>query len=247
MKDILEMNKEELLTLNPADIRCDLTAEEVLHIATSLDAFWSYDYEAVKQGRVGLHAILKSGLHSDGFFVSRILLKPWNILYIMAAQIVMRLRETHVTEPDYVAGVPDGATELGKTVAWMLGAKLAEMEKIEGKIYLETPIQEGKSLLLIEDFCTRGTGFQEAVRVAANNFPNWPIRIVPFDPVIINRGGLEKITMEVFGEFRILPVVEKRINDWDALSCPLCAIGSKPIKPKATDENWRLITNSQKG
>ena len=243
--EILKMGRPELLNLEPKDIylRRPLTPEEVVHMAKTLGAFWTYDYEAAKRGRVGMHAILKSGLHSDGFFVSRIMLQPWNILYAMAQQIVMRLQAANLPKPDYVAGIPDGATKLGDEVTWILGSKPARMEKVDSRIYLISPLKTDCSLLFIEDFCTRGTGFTEAVRAVKENHPS--VHILPYDPVIINRGGLEEIVVEGIGIFKIMAVVENRINDWEPVDCPLCKLGSKPIKPKETEENWQAITTSQ--
>lgn len=241
--EILKMGRQELLSLDPKDVRRWLTPEEVVHMAKTLEAFWTYDYEAAKQGKVGLHARLKSERHSDGFFVSRIMLHPWNILYVMARQIVMRLQAAGVPKPDYVAGIPDGATELGEVVTWMLSSKPARMSKTDGRIYLDTPLETDCSLLLVEDFCTRGTGFTEAVRVVKENHPS--VYILPYDPVIINRGGLKEIVVEGVGIFKIVAVVENRIEDWEPAECPLCKLGSKPIKPKETEYNWQAITTSQ--
>lgn len=245
MNDILRMGKEEILALDPAAVSRLLTADEVVGMATVLGAFWKYDYEAAELGRVGMHALLKSGRHSDGFFVSKILLGPENIRCILSQQLVMRLRDTNVPTPNYVAGVPDGATVLGTTVAEMLGAREARMEKVDGRILLTTDIPEGATMLLVEDVCTRGTGFAEAVLQVRSRQPS--VKLLPYDPVILNRGGLQEIALEGIGTFRVLPVVERRIQDWDPTDyCPLCARGSTAIKPKATDENWLLLTTSQR-
>jgi hypothetical protein len=97
---------------------------------------------------------------------------------------------------------------------------------------------------LIEDFCTRGTGFKEAVKAVLENCPS--SKILPFDPVILNRGGLKAIDVPGVGAFTVLPVVEWRIEDWDPTEgCPLCRMGSTPIKPKETEANWQAITTSQ--
>lgn len=236
------MGKENLLALSPLDVSRSLTPEEVVHIATVLGAFWTYDYNAAEEGRVGMHALLKSGRHSDGFFVSRILLEPENIRLIISHQIAIRLLEAHIPRPDYVAGVPDGATKLGEDIALMLATQKAIMKKVKGHISLKTPIPSGKIVLLVEDFCTRGTGFKEAVLEVKRNQPK--TYIIRFDPVIINRGGLKNFSVN--GEiFSVLPVVERRIADWDATECPLCAKGSRAIKPKITDENWQMLIHSQ--
>ena len=122
MLKIIGMPKDALLGLCPDSLKRPgsiqlLTEEEVVYIAETLGAFWKYDYEAAKCGKVGLHAELKSLLHSDGFFISRILLEQPNIRTIMADQQVMRFNQLGIPRPDWVAGIPDGATELGKDLA----------------------------------------------------------------------------------------------------------------------------------
>jgi len=240
------MTRDELLDLRPEDVRGRLNAAEVVHIANTLGAFWHYDYEASKQGKVGLHALLKSGRHSDGFFVSKILLESSNIREIMAKQMVMRLSEVLLCDVDYVIGIPDGATSLGESVAKILGTKVATMEKKDGRLVLVTEIEQQSTVLFVEDFCTRGTGFRKAVLEVLSKEPT--ASILPFDTVILNRGGMVRVVVSDTLSCRVLPVVEKRVKDWAADTvdpCPLCVLGSTPIKPKATDENWRSITTSQ--
>jgi hypothetical protein len=242
--DILKMGKDELSSLQVGDVDRFLTPGEIEHMAKVLGTFWTYDYEAAAdRRRVGLHALLKSGLHSDAFFVSRIFLALENIRRIISAQMVMRIKEEGIPEPDYVVGIPDGATMLGEDIAEMLGAKKAEMRKADGRISMVTSLPPESLILLVEDFCTRGTGFTEAVMSVKETSPD--AHILRFNPVIINRGGLETISISGAGEFFIIPVVDRRVKDWDASECMLCAMGSKPIKPKATDENWLALINSQ--
>lgn len=244
--NILKMGKEELLSLDQNKINCSLFPNEVVHIAKVLGAFWTYDYESAEDGRVGMHALLKSGLHSDGFFISRILLAPENIRWIISTQMSMRIREVlpmRADTPAWIVGVPDGATRIGEDISRILGSRNADMRKTDGRISLVTQIGPDESILLVEDFCTRGTGFTEAVGVVKGSQPN--ARILPFNPVIINRGGLEQVSIKEFGSFKVLPVVEWKVKDWEPSECPLCKMGSTPIKPKATDENWYAITTSQ--
>lgn len=243
MPDILKLDREGILALAPADVDRLLTAEEVLHIATSLGAFWTYNYEALKAGKPGLHALLKSERHSDGFFVSKILLAPEDILRIIAAQMVMRLRQVLIGRPDYVIGIPDGATKLGAKVAQLLGVKVAEMKKEAGRLVLTSTLKPEDGILLVEDFCTRGTGFTEAVQRIIEH--QRAVALLRFNPVIINRGGLEVITIEGVGTFKVLSVVDRRIQDWEPSECPLCQAGSRAIKPKVSEESWYEITHSQ--
>ena len=250
MPEIIGMTKEELINLDPLGIDRGLSEEEIVYIAKTLDSYWEYDYQAADEGKVGMHAILKSERHSDGFFVSRIMLQYPDIRAIMADQLVLRfqaentLNQLMLPRPDWVAGIPDGATELGQDVAKALGVRTAEMKKEDGRIVLVSSIGPGEILLLIEDFCTRGTGFKEAVSDILFKQPK--VKFLPYEFVIINRGGLREIKVEGFDlPFRIVAAAEHRVNDWEPAECPLCKMGSKPIKPKATEENWRLITTSQ--
>ena len=240
------MNKEEIADLNP-DLFKDtlITVDEVFYIAKTLDAFWEYDYKAAEAGRAGKHALLKSGLHSDGFFISRIMLGYSNIRKIMAYQLAQRIRELPITILDGIGGIPDGATELGEEVAQILEIRIIKMVKEDGKISLVDKIEDGSEVMLIEDFCTRGTGFQETVRDVISKHPG--VLVVPYEPVIINRGGLKEVVVEGIGAFKIVSIAEKRIDDWDPkVYCKLCKdFGSVPIKPKATDGNWKDITTSQ--
>lgn len=245
MVTITGMTKSDLLKLDPKAVGC-LSEKDFLYMAQTLGALWQYNYSAAEKGRVGMHAILKSGLHSDAFFISRILLEPSNIRWFLAEQLVLRLKKEGVPKPDWIVGIPDGATKLGEDVAKILNAKNVKMKKENDKIMIVSPIDIEGSLLVIEDFCTRGTGFREVFEILSKQ-PK--ARLLRFEGVILNRGGLSYIHVDdrqlCRHFFKIVPVVEHKINDWQPEDCPLCRKGSTTIKPKATDENWRLITTSQ--
>lgn len=241
--NIIGMNKAGLLVLEPAKVDRLLIEQEMVYIATTLGSFWQFDYEAAKKGKVGMHAILKSERHSDGFFISKILLEPQNIRMIMANQQFLRLSQLEMPQPGWVAGIPDGATQLGIEVAKLVGAKTAEMCKKNGRIRMISEIPANELLLWVEDFSTAGTGLTEAVTDLSAQQPQ--VKMLPCYLVLINRGGLKEITIKGVGTFLIVPVVDHRVNDWPSSECPLCKMGSVPIKSKASDENWQKITTSQ--
>jgi len=244
--NIVGIEKRELLKLKASYIDHPLSIKEFMYIAETFDALWKYDYDAAENGKVGMHAELKSGLHSDMFFVSKILLEPDSIMQIISEQIVMKFRkllcEPDIFMPDYIVGVPNGATKLGENISKILNIQTIEMKKIDGRILLVTPIKARKIVLIIEDFCTKGTGFTEAVGTIMKAQPK--AIISHCDPVILNRGGLKNIFIGK-KSFKILPVIEYPVNEWEPKDCPLCKLGSIPIKPKETNENWEAITTSQ--
>jgi orotate phosphoribosyltransferase len=239
------MDAKELLAINPKDVVRVLSAEEILHIFARLGGFWGYDYEAARQGRPGLHALLKSLNHSDGFVNSRVVLPNDNICEVMARQLVFHWRNQGLPKPDRIIGIPDGATRLGEHVGNILGVRVAKMEKIDGKIQLVTDIEADQSVLFVEDFCTRGTGFKEAVLAVKAKQP--AAVFVPVELVIINRGGLEDIEVDEIGSFAIVAAATHRINDWKPGECPLCRdFHSEAIKPKVDEASWKRLITSQK-
>lgn len=247
-KEILKMTKDDLLALNPYDFALrPLSTGGVIHIAEALGAFWRYDYQAAEAGRSGKHAILKSGLHSDGFLISKILLEPENIRLIMALQLGLRFGQRATELPNYLVGIPDGATELAKDLGQLLDIRVAEMNKSDGRITVTTRFYAGDKLLIIEDFCTKGTGFKETVLEIKGKYPE--VKISPYELVIVNRGGLKEIVVEGIGAFTIISIADYQIKEWDPdpEKCELCRdYGSVAIKPKVSEESWLDITTSQR-
>lgn len=246
MEDILKMRREEILALDPNSITRLLTGEELFRIAEALGALWQYDYQAAKEGRYGLHAELKSGKHSDGFFVSRILLAEPNMLEIIARQLAIIVhKETtnyRVPLPDCIVGIPTGATTLGEKLAEILGVQSATMEKVDGRIEMITELKPGDSIMMTEDVVTRGTATREAI---ASIFRQQPGAIVmPWIVAIINRGRLESVTADA-SKFLICAIANTPMDDWSPEECPLCRMGSTTIKPKETNKNWHRIIRSQ--
>jgi orotate phosphoribosyltransferase len=241
---ILKLKKEELLKLEPEKMKFWLGKREIFHILRELGGLWLYDYEAAQRGKVGYHAQLKSGRCSDGFLNFKEILKYPNLRKILANQLVFLFQSLGLPKPHYLAGIPNSAKELGKEMAEMLGVKAAEIIKDEkGRMQLITPIFSQESLLLIDDVCTRGTGFQEAIETIKRK--NKKIVVLPYNFVIFNRGRSDFLYIKKRGIYQIVALVKHQINDWEPTDCPLCKIGSKRIKPKISQENWQKLINSQ--
>lgn len=242
--DIKSMNREQLLRVNPEELSRRLTSEEAIHISSTLGAFWRYDYEAARQGRVGKHAIIEFGRHSNGFFDSGVLLASLNIRYIMAEQIVMRLNEVNAPCPDWVADVWDRFSGLGEEVARRLKTKFAIMDQVNGRPRLTTAVRFENQLLLVGDSFSTGADFEQAAGAVTENQPN--AVVLPYIPVILSRNGARRIVI-AGAAFQVLPVMEWRIQDFEPgpENCPLCAMGSIPINPKESAESRLELFTSQ--
>jgi len=243
-RDILKMSAEDLISVNHEDLSgtC-LGAEEIIHIARMFNFFWEYDYKAAREGKVGLHAVLKSGLHSDGFIAMKMLLKIPNIRELLAYQLALQYG-IHVRNiPDSLIGIPDAATDLARDLGKILGVRAIGAAKVDGNIVISDPIENDEFVLIIEDVTSSGTGFREVVTKITQANPN--AIILPYELVLFNRGGLKELSFGARNNFSIISVAERKMLTWSPQECPLCKRGSCAIKPKATEENWQAITTSQ--
>src|SRR3989344_5514254 len=171
-KSIMGLSKKDLASLDPQCFARKLVGEEIIYLAKAFDACWEYDYRAAANGKIGRHAILKCGSHSDIFFNSKIFLANDDIREIIARQLVSQYYSGLLAErPDWVLGIPDGAKDLGKDVARILKSRPAVMTKENGQMKLESRIGAYESMLMVEDLCTRGTGLKEAVREVLTKQP----------------------------------------------------------------------------
>ena len=245
VKSIIGLSKEKLAEcLDPQSFTRKLSGEEIIYLAKTFDACWEYDYQAAANGKIGRHAVLKCGSHSDIFFNSKIFLSNDNVREIVARQLVMRYRlQPSAERPDWVVGIPDGAKELGKDVARILKSRLAVMTKENGQMKLESRISPYASVLMVEDLCTQGTGLKDAVREVLAKQPR--ALVLWHELAVVDRGGLGHVNISDVHEFTVVSLAQLKVNDWPPDYCPLCHAGSKPIKPKTTDENWQLLIRSQ--
>jgi len=245
VKSIIGLSKEKLVKcLDPLRFTRELSGEEVIYLAKAFDACWEYDYQATAKGKIGMHAVLKCGSHSDIFFNSKIFLSNDNIREIIARQLVSKYYSGLLAErPDWVVGIPDGAKDLGRDVARILMSRLAIMTKENGRMKLESRISPYASVLMVEDLCTQGTGLKDAVREVLAKQPR--ALVLWHELAVVDRGGLGHVNISDVYEFTVVSLAQLKVNDWPPDYCPLCHAGSKPIKPKTTDENWQLLIRSQ--
>jgi len=238
---ILGASRNDLLNINPFLINELLTADELLYILKTLDGYWTYNYEAAKLGNVGLHARLKSLNHSDQFLYSKAALRHDVICQLMARQLKMLWNHS---KPDWIAGIPDGATTLGQMTGMLMGVKVANLVKENRVIKCLTKLRAGDTVLLVEDFCTKGTGLKEAVLDIKLKNPE--VVFIRKELVLLNRGGLTHVSVPDMGDFEILSLIKHCINDWLPEECPMCRdFKSDVIEPKSKPENWDIIRHSQ--
>jgi len=209
------------------------TQEEWIGEYRRLMALWMHN------GDLGqAHVQLTSGLHSNGFFNSRLVIGQDDLLNEAASYLLQLLLQcgTRVeTVIRVVAGPQTGATRLAQLIAdqvptysnrvcaWVSPAK----HESDGKKSMVLSEEErsrvtGELTLLCEDVCTTA-GSIELAAAAVNEAGGL---ILPYVLVLVNRSGLTHANGR-----KIVALIDYPMQTWKAEDCPLCKGGSKALHP----------------
>lgn len=226
------------------------------------EAEWIAEYE--RRGALWIHdgnlrrphALLTSGLHSNGFFWSKPVTEDETLLMEAAHDLVDQyLRymgsegNDYLFQIDRVVGPQTGATRLAEELAreinsrneirlhceWASPAKVEEDGKKRMRFTDPTrTIAPFDKNLPCEDVVTTGGSTElniEAIHLLGG-------LILPTILALVNRSG--KTHLQGMG---ILALITHSMPTWTKEVCPLCKEGSEAIRPKEGDgANWARLT-----
>lgn len=235
-------SKEEVLAMKPEDLPRlsflnwedrKIEAEEIAHIFSLCDAFWMHSGDPAQP-----HAQLTSGLCSNGFVDCNRAFSWPNICDILATEACMQLAAAGGfirSSFDWVIGSAYAGITFSFAVAGQLGTRHGFAEKGEGKeqVWQRLIIQPGKVVLQCEELMTTALTTQ-AVRVGLEKGNPHPVTFAPVVLVGIHRSDV----YEVDGR-QVIYVAHYDIWTSKPEDCPLCAAGSKRLRPKT---NWAELT-----
>ena len=240
---LLGYTKKQFLKLDPEEICWQLSKEEILHLFRVFGAYWSYDFRAADEGRVGCHAELSNDLCSSGFFYSKPVLDYDNLCQLLAKQLVMKYRSLRGLPASRVLGIPHGATKLGVEVARELALPHGVLKKTGSGFALESEVSPGETLLFVEDFLRGATNLSNAIWASLKKQPQ--AKASNYQLVILNRGSFSVVQVEC-KNYGLASLASHRVDDWRPANCPLCNnLGSVRIKPKESEENWQRLNTAQ--
>lgn len=197
------------------------------------------------------HALLTSGMHSDGFFYSGLVLQdPW--LTERATLDLLELLKQEglkIGEVNRVVGPAMGAVTLAHDMARVIAK---EREAFCYSSYAEkgtpTPagkktwafprlgVERGEKVLLVEDVWTTGEsldGVAELVEASGGV-------VLPYRAALVVRSGeTERRGAKIVG------LINRKLSIWGSDECPLCKAGSEAIKPKTPPENWKRLVGEE--
>ena len=236
IRDISQLRYLNLGNLGPRD---ELTWEEYRHIFKLCDALWLHSGNPTDP-----HAELTSGKCSDGFIDTlRVLCYP-NLCQIMAMMLVRMIKDYRHSDlwclPDWVIGSDHAGATLSFAVAGYLNARHDFTSKGPdgAQIWNRFEIQPGERVLQVEELVTT-TKTLQAVRDGIIKGNPHPVTFSPVVMTLVHRSDVYQLDDET----SILYCEHYDIQTWDPTECPLCAAGSKRLRPK---QNWAELTGKVK-
>jgi len=168
------------------------------------------------------HYLLSSGLHSDTYFQSALILQhpaeAEKIADLLAEKI---LKE--VPEIDVVVSPALGGIVIGQVVAAQIGCRAIFCERVEGKLMLRRgfSVAEGEKCLVVEDVITTGLSTREVI----DTIKPLGAEIVAVASLVDRSGG--KVDFGV-PRFSLLSL---EVKSYAPEECPMCKAGGTPVKP----------------
>ncbi len=219
------------------------TSEEWVQAYKDRNAYWVHDGNPRRP-----HALLRSGLHSSGFFNSRLVIADEQLLREAAhnlVQLYFQKIDKDLSRIDCVVGPQTGATKLARFISEDIEERIdtvcewASPEKSEegGRKVMKftnegNPPYALDRVLLCEDVLTTGG----SVELCSEAINKRQARVLHVVLVLVNRSGLKDLPGK-----QIVSLVEKHMPTWPAEECPLCKQGSAAIYPK---DNWDSLNAS---
>src|SRR5579864_3322937 len=192
-------------------------------IFTDRGAIWIHDG---KPGRP--HALLTSGLHSDGFVNCTFVTQQPSLLQRILDENAGLSSKLPPEKVDWVIGSAFGAITLAYAVALKLGARTGFTEKDgEGMKLSRFEIGKNEKVLVVEDtISTGGSTLKTLEGLQKAGVPD--SNILPYIICLVNRSGSDKL-----GPRELRALLQIDIHTWQPAECPLCQKGSQAVRPKS--------------
>lgn len=178
------------------------------------------------------HALLTSGLHSDGFVNCTLVTQHPTILQSAVSEgLKDQLSDINA---EWVIGSAFGAITLAYAIAYQIGARAGFTEKDGEQMKLsrfEIPL-DGRVLVVEDTISTGGSTKKTIEGIKASGVED--SRILPYIVSLVNRSGKDELDGR-----KIRALLTLNIHAWTPAQCPLCKMGSQPVRPKG---NWQALT-----
>jgi orotate phosphoribosyltransferase len=166
------------------------------------------------------HFLLSSGLHSEQYLQSALVLQQPDIATKLCAALAEHFRDQRI---EVVIAPALGGVFVSHETARALGVRALFAERVNGELTLRRGfmIKPGERVLVVEDVITTGKSTRETISVVKKAGGV----VVAAGSLVDRSGGKADIGVP----YRSLVTLE--VPTYTPESCPLCKAGSAPVKP----------------
>ena len=166
------------------------------------------------------HFLLSSGLHSERYLQSALVLQQPDIATRLCAALAEHFKDSTIQA---VIAPALGGVFVSHETARALGVRALFAERVNGELTLRRgfTIKPGERILVVEDVITTGKSTRETIEVVKKAGG-----VVVAAASLVDRSG-GKATFGV--PYKALATLE--VPSYTAEECPLCKAGGAPIKP----------------
>ncbi len=185
-----------------------MTSEEVLNIYKKTGALLTG------------HFLLSSGLHSEQYLQSALVLQQPDIATRLCAALAEHFKNAKVQA---VIAPALGGVFVSHETARALGVRALFAERVNGELILRRgfTIQPGERLLVVEDVITTGKSTKETIEVVKKAGG----QVIGAASLVDRSGGKAELGVPYKS------LVTLSVPTYAPEACPLCKTGSSPIKP----------------
>ncbi|GMO65097.1 MAG: hypothetical protein Nk1A_2150 [Endomicrobiia bacterium] len=168
------------------------------------------------------HFKLASGLHSDTYFQSAMILQNHRETIRLAKELVNKIKENDI-KVDVVISPAIGGIVIGYEVGRVLGVRSIFTERVDGKVGLRRgfAVAKDEKVLVVEDVITTGLSSTEVI----DSIKYMGAVVVAVASLVDRSAG--KVDFGV-PKFSILTF---EVKNYEKDDCPMCKSGSVAIKP----------------
>lgn len=197
-------------------------------------AIWIY------QDQIGEpHALLASGMHSEGYINLSLVLQFPNLCQLLATKLVHRLEdEIHIIGAiDAVASPSSAAITLGHEMARQLNAMFVFTEKKDNKQIWTGRFNLPKRarVLQVDDSITALTSIRKSKKAVLDSNPEINFIEINGKTVVATIVHRPNRLPVIYSDYQVISLMNLQIKSWSSEECPICERGSLVLKPK---ENW---------
>ncbi|TCK62589.1 orotate phosphoribosyltransferase [Seleniivibrio woodruffii] len=166
------------------------------------------------------HFLLSSGLHSDKFLQSELIMQYPDKVDAVIAELVVKLKDV---EFDTIVSPAIGGIRFGYELARQMKKRTLFTERVDGHMTLRRgfSLAKGEKVLLAEDVITTGKSTKECINACIDAGAD----VIGVTCLIDRSGGKAEFDQP------FIPLVQLDVKTYDPSVCPMCKEGTPAYKP----------------